>query len=86
MIDRKNGACAAGRGITSYLLDGVDNDSSTCSEGASRIFHATDSPITAVRISNASNISNVLHCSSSFDMTSVDEVSTKLSGSQQNLS
>ena len=86
MVDRNNGRYVEGRGIPSYLLDCVDNDSSIYSDGASRIFRETDSSVTGSRSSYTSNTSNIPYSSSSFTMPSVDGISTALSGSELNSS
>ncbi|CAF3405600.1 unnamed protein product [Rotaria sp. Silwood1] len=86
MVDRNNGGYVSGRGIPSYLLDRVDDNSSIYSDGASRIFREIDSLVTTSRGSYTSNISNIPYSSSSFTIASVDGISTSLLGSELNSS
>ena len=86
MVDRYNGGYVAGRGIPSYLLDRVDNDSSIYSDGASRIFNETHSSITTATDTETSNTSNIVYSSSSFTMASICRSPTTLSSSALNSS
>jgi hypothetical protein len=83
MVDQ-NDPYISGRGKPTYLLDRINNDYSTDSDGASRIFIDTNSTITISNDSNSWNTSNIPNSSSCFSMSSIYDTSNMVSNTESN--
>lgn len=72
-----------GRGIPCYLLDRIEDESSSYSDGASRIFVTTDTCSTSDKDTDTSDTSNTFSNSSLFDLSTAGSMSGILAISNQ---